>query len=114
VEVEKNTIFLNVYEKDTGHIFATQLRIQPGIYIFCWYSFILIDFVKKHINRLRVQVSIPFITKDIASLRLSVTGGAINFPTKKWTKKMETVFIQAFSVNICEKTLLLKIYIKKS
>ena len=38
----------------------------------------------------------------------------LNFPTKKWTKKMETVFSQFFMVNINEKTQLFKIYMKKS
>ena len=38
----------------------------------------------------------------------------LNFPTKKWTKKMETVFFQSFRVNISEKSQLFKIYMKKS
>ena len=38
----------------------------------------------------------------------------MNFPTKKWTKKMETVFFQSFGVNIGEKSQLFKIYMKKS
>ena len=39
----------------------------------------------------------------------------MNFPTKKWTNKMETVFFQSFWVNISEKKKqLFKIYIKKS
>ena len=38
----------------------------------------------------------------------------MNFPTKKWTKKMETVFFQSLKVNISEKSQLFKIYMKKS
>ena len=38
----------------------------------------------------------------------------LNFPTKKWTRKMETVFFQSFGVNISEKSQLFKIYMKKS
>ena len=38
----------------------------------------------------------------------------LNFPTKKWTGKMETVFSQFFRVNINEKSQLFKIYMKKS
>ena len=35
----------------------------------------IILILKKHLKRRRVQVSIPFIAKDIAIIRLSVTGG---------------------------------------
>ena len=48
--------------------------------------------------------TMPFITKDIAILSLLVTGGGhIEFSHENVDEKMETVFIQSFRVNICEK-----------
>jgi len=68
-----------------------------------------------HIKRLRVQVSISFIAKDIAIIRILVTGGGrLELSHEKWTKKIETVFFQFFRINISEKTQLFKIYMKKS
>ena len=68
-----------------------------------------------HIERLQVQVSIPFITKDIAIIRILVTGGGhLEFSHEKVDKKMETVFFQSLRVNISEKSQLFKIYMKKS
>ena len=71
----------------------------------------------KHIKRLpvQVQVSIPFITRDIAILRLSVTGGGnLEFSHENVDEKMETACFQSFGVNISEKSQLFKIYMKKS
>ena len=44
--------------------------------------------LKKHLKRLRVQVSIPFIAKHIAILRLLVTGGGhLEFSHEKVNEK---------------------------
>ena len=68
-----------------------------------------------HIERLQVQVSVPFITKDIAIIRILVTGGGhLEFSHEKVDEKMETVFFQSFRVNISEKSQLFKIYMKIS
>ena len=46
----------------------------------------------------------PFNTKDIAIIRLLVTGGGhLEFSHEKVDGKMETVFFQSFWVNISEK-----------
>ena len=67
----------------------------------------------KHIKRFRVQISIPFIAKDIAFIRLLVTGGGhLEFSYEKVEGKMETGFFQSICVNISEKTQLFKIYMK--
>ena len=66
-----------------------------------------IHHTKTHLKRLRVQVSIPFITKDIAILRLSVTGGG-----DKVDEKHGNSFFQFLRVNIKKK--LFKFYMKKS
>ena len=72
--------------------------------------------LKKHLKRLRVQVSITFIAKDIAIIRILVTGGGHlefpheNVPEKNWKQ----FFFQLFRVSISEKSQLFKIYIKKS
>ena len=61
-------------------------------------------------KRLQVQVSIPFVAKEIAIIRLSVTGGShLEFPQEKVDEKMESVCFQFFRVNISEKTQLFKI-----
>ena len=74
-----------------------------------------IPHTSKHIERLQVQVSIPFNAKDIALIRLLVTGGGhLEFSHEKLDGKLETVFFESFWVNISEKTQLFKIYIKKS
>ena len=68
-----------------------------------------------HIKRLRVQVSIPFIAKDIAIIRIMVTGGGhLEFSQEKVHEKSGNSFFQFFRVNISEKTQLFKIYMKKS
>ena len=65
--------------------------------------------------KLQVQVSIPYITKDIAIVRSLVNGGGhLEFSHEKVDEKMETVFFQSFMVNISEKSQLFKIYMKKS
>ena len=75
-----------------------------------WIPYTSID-----IKPLRVQVSIPFIAKDIAIIRILVNrGGHLAFSHEKLTKKMETVIFQSFRVNLSEKSQLFKIYMKKS
>ena len=96
--------------------------------LFGLYSFIFISFAKiivaldsSYINtytavkRLRVQVSIPFIAKDIAIIRILMTGGGhLEFYHEKMDEKNGNSFFQFFRVNINEKTQLFKIYMKKS
>ena len=66
-----------------------------------------------HIKRLQVQVYIPFITKDIAIIRILVNaGGHLEFSHEKVDEKNGNIF---FSVLLeSEKSQLLKIYMKKS
>ena len=58
-----------------------------------------------HIKRLQVQVSIPFITKDIAIIRILVKcGGHLEFSHEKMDEKNGNSFFQSFRVNISEKS----------
>ena len=68
-----------------------------------------------HIKRLRVQVSIPFIAKGIAIIRILMTGGGhLEFSHEKMDEKNGNSFFYSFRVNISEKSQLFKIYMKKS
>ena len=61
-----------------------------------------IPHTSKHINRFRVQVSIPFIDKDIAIIRIWVTGsGHFEFSHENVDEK-NGIFL-SFRVNISEK-----------
>ena len=63
----------------------------------------------KHVKRLRVHVSISFIAKDIAILRLSLTGGDhLEFYHEQLDEKKETVSFQLLRVNISETLQILK------
>ena len=60
----------------------------------------------KIIKRFRVQVSIPFIAKDIAIIRLSLNGGShLEFSLDE---KKKNCFFESFRVNISKKCNYLK------
>ncbi len=70
---------------------------MAGIIIFSFLSSIHNRCIRIHIvqskKQLRVQVSIPFVAKDIANVRLSVIGGGhLEFPQETVDEKMETVY----------------------
>ena len=68
-----------------------------------------------HIKRVQVQVSIPFITKDIAIIKKLVNGGShLEFSHEKVDEKNGNSFFQSSRVNISEKSQLFKSYMKKS
>ena len=59
-------------------------------------------------------MSIPFIAKDVAIIRILMTGGGhLEFSHEKVSEKMETVFFQSLRVNISEKSQFSKINITK-
>ena len=80
--------------------FNTCMACTAGVTSFC--NFILfsskqwlywIYHTSKHIKRIRVQVFIPFIAKDVAIIRILVTGGGhLEFSHEKVGEKMETDF----------------------
>jgi len=74
----------------------------------------LIPHTSVHIKQLGVKVSIPIIAKDIAIIKMLVTGGGhLEFYHEKVDKNGNS-FTQFFRVNINEKAQLFKIYMKKS
>ena len=66
--------------------------------------------ISKHIKWLRVQVSILFIAKDVAIIRIVVTGGGHpEFSNENVDEQIEIVF-QSFRANITEKNYLKSIW----
>ena len=68
---------------------------------------------KKHLDDSEFKISIPFIAKDIAILRLGDRWRpSCIFPWNNG-KQMETLFIQSLWLIYVDKTQLLNIYMKK-
>ena len=113
-----NIVFANLFFKNFHYYVHSSFRFSTYIYknLFVYVNNMTLLMTCVNVATfVLVQVSIPFIAKDIAILRLSVTGGGhLEFSHEKVDEKMETVLFQFFSVNISEKTQLFKIYMKKS